>query len=221
MSESHRKIIEIATKLMSEKGYHGASIKKIADRVGVTKSTIFHHFKNKERILLSILEETVPQATQDLKRLLDDRNLDGREKLREFIKMHLRMVRDKGMILNLYLGESKHLSKKSKGPYLAQRRAYGDLVRQIIRQIIAEEPNSFKTLSPTILTNALLGMCNWSVTWFKKGGELDLDGVADQFYQIVCGPYGSQPPHSVERGENRRTERGESWVLRAHGNFKS
>ena len=72
---------------MSERGYHGASIKEIADRVGVTKSTIFHHFKNKEAILLSILEETVPQANQDLKRLLNDRNLNGREKLREFIKI--------------------------------------------------------------------------------------------------------------------------------------
>jgi AcrR family transcriptional regulator len=187
MADNRNKIIEVATKVISEKGYHGASMQMIAEKVGITKSTIFHYFKNKEAILLAILEKTVPYATYNLTLILNDKTLTSRQKLKAFLRSQLELVKEQGAILNLYLAESRHLSKRQRQVYIKSRRVYTDLVKQIIKELQQEPQSRLANLNPTIVANALLGMCNWAVTWYKKTGELDVDGIVDQFYQIIMG----------------------------------
>ena len=197
MADNQRKIIDAAIKLMSQKGYHGASMQMIAEKVGITKSTIFHHFKNKEAILLAILEETVPHATYNLMLIVNDKNLTPREQLKEFFKMHMKLVEQQGAILNLYLGESRHLGKHNRQIYIESRRVYTNLVKQIIREIQKQTDCIFSNLNSTILTNAILGMCNWAVTWYKKGGQLDVNAIADHFYQIIMGSSNEEPLKTI------------------------
>ena len=53
--ESRRKILDAALKVISEKGYHGASIASIAKDAGVSKGLMYNYFKNKEDLLLVIM----------------------------------------------------------------------------------------------------------------------------------------------------------------------
>jgi len=85
MTDNYHKILDVTADLMSERGYHGASIQTIADRVHVTKSTIFHHFKSKEGILLAILEEVVPVSVEGIRTIANDEGMTGMEKLKAFI----------------------------------------------------------------------------------------------------------------------------------------
>jgi len=55
MKKNYDKILNAAIELMGKHGYHGTSVQMIADKIGVTKSTVFHYFKNKEGILFAIL----------------------------------------------------------------------------------------------------------------------------------------------------------------------
>jgi len=183
--DNYRKILITTTRLMSERGYYGTSVQMIADEVGITKSTIFHHFKNKEAILLAILEEHVPPALHQLMLIASDDSLSGVEKLKEFVTFQLRLVAEKGDVFNVYLSESKHLASHNKKVYKESRRAYTDLVRKIVTQIQKEEHTLFSHLTPTIVAMAILGMCNWSPTWYRRKGKLDIDVIADQFYQIL------------------------------------
>jgi len=54
MSETKEKILKIATTLFSELGYRGASIRKIASKVGIRESAIYNHYKSKEEIFLEV-----------------------------------------------------------------------------------------------------------------------------------------------------------------------
>ena len=51
------KIVEAAIDLIAENGYKGASVRKIAAKVGIRESAIYNHFKNKEDILKKIFSE--------------------------------------------------------------------------------------------------------------------------------------------------------------------
>lgn len=51
-------IIECATELIAEIGYGQASIRKIADRVGVAMSVVLYHLANKEELVLAIVNES-------------------------------------------------------------------------------------------------------------------------------------------------------------------
>lgn len=50
------KILSTALKMISQNGYSGTSIRKIASEVGVRESAIYNHFSSKEEILKSIFE---------------------------------------------------------------------------------------------------------------------------------------------------------------------
>jgi AcrR family transcriptional regulator len=55
--ESKEKIIHVAMQLIAEEGMEGLSAKKIADRAGLSKSNVFHHFSSVEQILDTLFEE--------------------------------------------------------------------------------------------------------------------------------------------------------------------
>lgn len=52
-----KKIITAASKIMTEEGYEGLSIRKIASRIEYSPGIIYHYFKDKSEIVSTILEE--------------------------------------------------------------------------------------------------------------------------------------------------------------------
>jgi AcrR family transcriptional regulator len=54
---SHRKVIAAALALVSERGVEGASMDAIAEASGVSKATIYKHWKDKDALLLEMMAE--------------------------------------------------------------------------------------------------------------------------------------------------------------------
>jgi AcrR family transcriptional regulator len=54
--ETRAAILQVALELFTERGFDGASIRDIADALGVTKSSLYYHFDNKEAILRALLD---------------------------------------------------------------------------------------------------------------------------------------------------------------------
>ena len=187
MQTNYEKTLKATIELMSEKGYHGTSIQMIADKVGITKSTIFHYFKNKEGILLSILEAYVPAAAKGFTDVANDEKISGKEKLFRFIQYHMNQVAENRKVLNLNLRESRYFSAKNKNAYDNIQRAYMHMIEEIVLQIQKEDGRLFNGLDSKVVANAIIGMCNWAVFWFKQTGRLTMDEIAIQFYQIIMG----------------------------------
>ena len=53
--ESREIIIREATRLFVEHGFHGISMRQIAEAVGMSKAGLYYHFKDKEALLLATL----------------------------------------------------------------------------------------------------------------------------------------------------------------------
>lgn len=49
-------ILDVAQVLFTEQGYEGLSIRDLAQHCGLAKATIYHHFRDKEDLFLSVLE---------------------------------------------------------------------------------------------------------------------------------------------------------------------
>jgi AcrR family transcriptional regulator len=58
---SKTKILIAAKKLFAEKGFEGTSVDELAEAALVAKGTIYVHFKNKDEVLLVLLEEALNQ----------------------------------------------------------------------------------------------------------------------------------------------------------------
>ena len=172
---------------MGEEGYHATSIQMIADAVGVTKGTIFHYFKNKEGILLAILDEIAPIAMKKLAAIVEKENLNGLEKVESVIKLDLDLVTKKSNFLKLLISESRHLSKENRRIYQHYQRKYVDLTEEIVKQVQSENRNYFKKMNPRIVAQAILGMCLWATMWLRVNGKKSMPkgDVANHFIRIL------------------------------------
>jgi len=55
-SNTNKRLLEATLKLISEKGYMGATTREIAHEAGVTELTLFRHFGSKERLFEQLLQ---------------------------------------------------------------------------------------------------------------------------------------------------------------------
>lgn len=61
---TRKRIQQIALDLFAEQGYDKTSLREIADRLGVTKAALYYHFKTKEEILTSALEDYMAEVRE-------------------------------------------------------------------------------------------------------------------------------------------------------------
>ncbi len=57
--QRERKVLELARRMVLQGGYHGLSLESLAEQLGVSRGTIYNHFKCKEEIILALLIETM------------------------------------------------------------------------------------------------------------------------------------------------------------------
>ena len=55
-------IVAEATRLFAERGYDGASMGDLAERVGLRKASLFHHFPSKDALYATVLEQLMEQV---------------------------------------------------------------------------------------------------------------------------------------------------------------
>ncbi len=94
-SSTKEKILKVSTILFSELGYKGASVRKIASKVGIRESAIYNHYKNKEEIFLEVAKEIFSSPfslkTEEIKALA----LRGKPFLNKFVLQYKMLTFDK------------------------------------------------------------------------------------------------------------------------------
>lgn len=69
-------ILQAATRLFSEKGFKDTSMAKLSKITGVAQGTIFYHFKNKEELFISILEDFRKSIINEIDRYTKENKFD-------------------------------------------------------------------------------------------------------------------------------------------------
>jgi AcrR family transcriptional regulator len=67
-TDTRDRILEVAARLFSERGFAGTSIRDIADALGVTKAALYYHFPSKD----AILGELVAQPLAAVRAVLEE-----------------------------------------------------------------------------------------------------------------------------------------------------
>ena len=90
--ETRRKIAVAALELFVRKGYHGTSITDIMNKVGLTKGSLYAHFKSKGEILLLIIERYKVRYIDEVIRVASEREGNALDKLHRCISFHAKFV---------------------------------------------------------------------------------------------------------------------------------
>src|SRR5437016_5573047 len=120
-------ILAVAREVFSERGYDGATVSEIAERVGVVEGTVFKYFETKRELLLKVIESwyeaLVADSTQNLSGIVGTR-----QRLRFLIWRHLRAIRDDTALSRLMFTEVRSKEDYYHSPLHKMNRRYTRLL---------------------------------------------------------------------------------------------
>ena len=186
-------ILWAAAQVLHRNGYEATTMKDIAAQVNLTAASLYHHFKNKDFLLLSVLEVGLEHSIEKLIAIADS-DLSHADKLAEMIRSHIvsvtgnvavgaAMVFEIRALLNVGIsgknGDRKFRREfvERRDQFFARRGYFESLFRDTLKAGI--ESGEFRQVDADMVTKAMLGAHNWVGVWFREGGRLSGEEVAD------------------------------------------
>lgn len=171
-------ILDAAAGLYARRGFNGASVAELAKACGMSKSLIYHYFPAKDDILYAVMTSH-----------LDDLVAAAEEAMRAggaAARLHA-LTR---AFMQLYAGaEDRHKVLLNELDNLPPARRSEVVARQ--RRIIAAVEALVRELRPGApalpLAMLFFGMINWTHTWFRPGGALSAEALADMAADMALG----------------------------------
>jgi len=93
VADTRTTILKVATRLFSEKGYEGVSMRNIADEVKISAAALYNHFNDKQSLYITAISETFENKSKQLTGVVDG---PGRpiERLQHFVQLHCELLHD-------------------------------------------------------------------------------------------------------------------------------
>lgn len=198
-------IVAAAAKVFRTKGYHAATVRDIADAVGLLKGSLYHHFESKEALLYLVVKEPIAQMYRTIAAIADT-DLTATEKLRRAIAAHLEAFDRHYPQLFVYLRERESVKRRFREMIGFSPKDYERCWQQILREGV-ESGEFRRDLDLQVTSYGLLGMLNWAYKWYDPEGRLSVAEVADQFTSLALAGVAAEKPDRV-RGRRRRTRVG-------------
>jgi AcrR family transcriptional regulator len=174
-------IIQAAAQVFRQKGYQAASMKDIANAVGLQKASLYHHVTSKQEILVEILDQALDLLIADMQAVIDSGG-PPEEQLRKAMRAYVSRVTQEASLAAVLQLEHRNLEPRIRARHVARRDRYDDLWRRLIRRGV--ETGAFRKVDENMVSFALLGVQNWMITWYRPEGRLSALEIADQFADL-------------------------------------
>ncbi|MNO84439.1 HTH-type transcriptional repressor KstR2 [compost metagenome] len=176
------KLLQTAAHLFRSKGYERTTVRDLASAVGIQSGSIFHHFKSKDEILRSVMEEAVLYNTALMRAALAEAET-LRERMLALIRCELQsIIGGTGEAMTVLVYEWRSLSPEGQEYILGLRDIYEQMWLEVLEEAcIAGACQG----DPFILRRFLTGALSWTITWYDTDGALNLDQLAEQALLLV------------------------------------
>lgn len=188
-------ILTAAADVLQRKGYESTTMKDIAAEVNLTAASLYHHFKNKDMLLLAVLEAGIDLVISRIEPVVNS-NQPCADKLRQMITAHVVSLTENTAVGAAMVFEIRTLMSNGThdDDFMARRRAFfqkRDFFESLFRRVIQDGVNrgEFRPVDVAIFTKTMLGAHNWVGVWYRDGGRLSgaqiADTMADIFLQAL------------------------------------
>ena len=174
-------ILEAAARIISQKGYHAASMQDIARAVNLQKASLYHHVSSKQEILLLLLNQGLDLLTERLEAVVVQ-PISPEEKLRQAMSTYLQTLAEYESLSAVLLLEHRSLEPELHDLHIPRRDRFERIWRDLIQDGMDE--GVFACASPSIAARAVLGVMNWTITWYRYDGPLSAGEIAAEFADL-------------------------------------
>ncbi len=182
-------ILQKSLDVFIDEGYEDATFQKIADRCGITRTTLYIYFKNKHEIFLGSIKELLSSLEISLNKIVNDDNPSAEKALRDFFDKIIDECQNNTKLFSVLLTYLLQLKKSGVDTEERVRRRVIRMRHHIntivisgiqngeFKQIPVKEINEllYSMIEATIFKITVLGLKD--VSCIKESISLAIDGI--------------------------------------------
>lgn len=173
-----------------EQGYHGTTIRRIAERAGLSVPGLYHHYPSKQALLEGLVMTVMRELLAHTRRAAAEAGDDPGRRFDNLVECLLRFHmhrRDQAFVAST---EIRGMDPGVRETYIAlrdeQQRMVDDAVRDGAREGV------FTTPYPKDAGRAVTTMCVAVASWYRPDGELSPDEVVDRYLTLCRATVGAR-----------------------------
>jgi AcrR family transcriptional regulator len=184
-------ILRAAGRMFRARGFADTGMRDIAQAADLSPANLYHYFRGKDEILFYCQDRALDRmlgAVAEARRAAAGYDV----RLRLVLDGHVRTL------LDAIDGASAHVHLEALAPPLrarivAKRDRYERAVRRLVEDGV--RAGAFAAADAALVTRAMLGAVNWTVTWFRPDGPRDSAALAsDIAWYLVRGVQSKPAP---------------------------
>lgn len=175
-----REILEKALDVFIDEGFEDATFQKIAERCGITRTTLYVYFKNKREIFNWSIKQFMAAVEEDLISVRSDATLDSPEKLRRILSLIIGRIQESRRLLSVVLNYLLHLSKSGSDPdYRVRKRTIR--LRHILAGIVIDgmRAGELERANVRVVDDLLYGVIEAAIYRTVVLGRTSVDELQD------------------------------------------
>jgi len=174
-------ILDAAAQVFRQKGFHGASMQDVAAAVNLQKASLYHHVTSKQEILLALLDRALGILTDHIAGFASQ-EMAPDQKLRLMMRAYLSALAENSDLTSVLLFEHRSLDKKSHARHVPQRDKFEELWRDVLNDGV--RAGIFECSDVGLTVRALMGIMNWTLTWYRPEGVKPINQIADEYADL-------------------------------------
>lgn len=172
-------ILAAAIELLGERGFHGAGLRQIATRAGVSLANVYTYFPSKADLLLAILKLACADLLVQVQDAVRDSGAAPAERFAAAVSAYVRFCATRSTEMFIADSEVRYLDPERREELLVHRDAIQDVFERIVSDGVAA--GRFATPHPGQACLAVLTMCSGVAQWYRPDGPLTADALAERF----------------------------------------
>lgn len=177
-----KEILDKALDLFMENGYEDVTFQKIADKCGVTRTTLYIYFKNKKEIFIWSIKQLTIEIESSLLKIIDNRDLSYEERLKSVLHTILQKCVDNYRLFVItltYLLQLKNTGKDTKK--IVQRRIIR--LRHLLSTVIIDgiRSGNFKKVNVHEANELIFNLIEAAVFKLTVFGPQDIQSLQKSF----------------------------------------
>lgn len=195
--------IRAAAAVFAEKGFHGASTRDIAERMGIKQGSLYYYFSSKEEALGEVCLFGIEDYVHRMERIAkSDQPFEA--KLMATLTSHLSSYREKNEALKVYNDERLYLPEEKRRILKQLGSGYRQLLEGIFEEGIRQGAIR-DSIDCHFAAQAVIGICNAWGDVIVRDSKLDLFDVIQKCTDLLLNGF----------SERRKKHRGETVVANA------
>lgn len=178
------RILRASASVFRQKGFATATVRDIARACGMQPGTLHYRYPTKQALIVDLMRLCMDQITTRVRQATETEQ-DPLLRIRAGLRAHVGFLVDESDMVNVLLFDWRSLQSEEYGDIVAQRDAYervwGGFVADLARSGM---------IRPDVSLNMLrfigFGAGNWVATWYRSGGPLDSDAIADSIWSVIA-----------------------------------